>query len=973
MLKSIAAITLVASFPAFAQSSTSLVRPRITSPIDNSTRVTLADSKPPLALAENDLGAVSPSLQLHGISLTFSRTAAQQQALTALLAAQQDIASPLYHQWLTPDQFAAQFGVASSDIAAAETWLQQQGFTIDSVSRSRNRITFSGTAAQVASAFGARLHNFSAGDGSTQYAPSADISLPSALGSNVLAIGNLSSFRPHSRLRMRSAAQPSTGTPEANFTSSQSGAHYVTPGDLATIYDVTPAYSSGITGVNQSIAVVGQSAVVLSDVAAFQAAAGVTAKTPIVALVPNSGVSTIVSGDESESDLDLEYSSTIAYGAQVYFAYTGSSTNYNVFDSIQYAVDERLASIISVSYGACEPALGASNIGQIDAILSQGAAQGQTILSAAGDSGSTDCQGAYTKGSTSNYQIAVDYPASSVYVTAMGGSEFPTNYTAVGNTTYWAAQGTTDVVASAKSYIPEQVWNDDVAGSRTSSGGGGISIYETRPTWQAPGTLIGGVALPAGAYRLVPDISLDASNYSAPLAFCTSDTSAWRTAANGYSPPYQTSSCTSGFRDSSTQDLTLAGGTSFDGPIFSGMLALINQSLSSTGQGVINPTLYSLASTSTTYASAFHDITVGGNQCLAPFTVCGTGVQTTDYAASVGYDEASGLGSVDLYNLLLTWPKPAVASLTETTTTLAAATTTPASGAADSVTITVAEYNPLNNHTSVPTGSVSVEVDGSVVNNSLALSNGVAMYSFSSTTSGTHVITATYSGDASNGPSTGSVVLTIPTVTEFTLAASNLTVAQNSSGTSTVTITPTSGYTGTVGTFVIGYPTTLTNACVTTSANSVTLNGTSSGSLTLTFYTNSSLCPTGALSLMKGGAGTVRFTHGGLQRSSVAPPSGSPQQPWQRSSLPAAAMAGLVLLLGLGRRSRRSLQRSALTLIVALLAGVGMASLSGCSNSSAPATSSTNTPQGNYQMTFTATDINNASNTATANFTLTVN
>ena len=229
----------------------------------------------------------------------------------------------------------------------------------------------------------------------------------------------------------------------------------------------------------------------------------------------------------------------------------------------------------------------------------------------------------------------------------MGGSEFPTTDTAVGNTTYWAAQGSTDVIASAKSYIPEQVWNDDVAESETASGGGGVSIYEPRPSWQTAGTLIGGVALPAGSYRLVPDISLDASNYSAPLAFCTSDTTDWTKG--------QTSSCTSGFRDSSSQDLTLAGGTSFDGPIFSGMLALINQRLNSTGQGVINPTLYSLAASSA-YSTAFHDIATAGNQCFAGVTICGTGTDTTNYAATTGYDEASGLGSIDLYNLATSWP-----------------------------------------------------------------------------------------------------------------------------------------------------------------------------------------------------------------------------------------------------------------------------------------------------------------------------
>ena len=193
------ALVLFASASAIAQDTSAKPEPRITSAIDSSSRVPLAGSRSPRAAAADDLGAVPATLQLHGISLLFSRSAAQQAALDALVAAQQNPASPLYHQWITPDQYAAQFGVANSDIAAAESWLEQQGFSIDSVSRSHNRILFSGTAAQVASAFGAPLHYYLAPATALQpaqkhFAPSADLTLPSALASSVLAIGNLSYF-----------------------------------------------------------------------------------------------------------------------------------------------------------------------------------------------------------------------------------------------------------------------------------------------------------------------------------------------------------------------------------------------------------------------------------------------------------------------------------------------------------------------------------------------------------------------------------------------------------------------------------------------------------------------------------------------------------------------------------------------------------------------------------------------------------
>jgi subtilase family serine protease len=653
-LKPSAALLFLAALPAVAQTPPRL-QPRITGPIENGSRVTLIGSHPGKADPSSDIGAVSPSLKLQGMSLVFSLSPVQQQAIATLIAGQQNPASPLYQQWLTPETYAAQFGVADADIAAAEGWLQSQGFSVDGVSRSHNRILFSGTAAQVESAFGAPLHNFRlAGETESHYAPAADLSIPSALASSVLAIGNISSFRPHSRMKKHDPIlDPAVAKP--NFSSGQTGSYYISPGDINTIYDVNAAYNSGWTGAGQTIVIIGQSEVYASDILNFQTASGITPapKTPAYTLVPGSGSATFISGDEGESDLDIEYSSTIGKGAQVIFVYTGNGTNYSVFDSLNYAVTNKVGNIISSSYGSCEPALGQSNYQILDAIVQQGAAQGQTILSAAGDDGSSDCFGDYTTGSASNTQLAVDYPASSAYVTAMGGSEFPVAYTTAGNTTYFSTNGTSDVVSSAKSYIPEQVWNDDQASYNgaiqsamtpsPSSGGGGVSIYTPRPTWQN-GT-IGGVAIPAGTFRLVPDISLDASNYSAPLLYCSSDSD---TGVSG--------SCSHGFRDVNNSGLTVAGGTSFDAPIFAGMMALINQATGKNYQGVINPTLYSLAANTTTYSKAFHDIALGGNQCLAPATECGTGPAVSSYAATTGYDEASGLGSIDLFNLMSAWP-----------------------------------------------------------------------------------------------------------------------------------------------------------------------------------------------------------------------------------------------------------------------------------------------------------------------------
>jgi subtilase family serine protease len=981
-IAAVAATLLIVLPAALAQTAiqTELVQPRILGSIDSASRTTLAGSHPPIARAANDAGAVENSMALHGISLVLSRTPQQEAALQTLIAAQQNVASPLYHQWLTPDQFAAEFGVADSDIAAAEAWLQQQGFAIDSVARSRNRIMFSGTAAQVASAFGAPIHNFKSADGSVHFAPSTDLTLPTALSSIVLAVENLSSFKPHPQIILP-PRQP-TAQATAQFTSSQTGNHFIGPGDISTIYDVKPVYQAGYTGVNQSIAVIGQSFVYLSDIANFQSAAGITGKTPILVLMPNTGYATPYSDDLAESDLDLEYASTMAPGAQVYLVYTGNSSNYGAFNAIQYAVDERIAPIISSSYGACEVAEGASGIAALDAVLAQAATQGQTVLSAAGDFGSSGCYGDYTSTDIAdNTQLSVNYPASSVYVTGMGGTEIPTADAAATNTTYWTAASTTtgDIIASAKSYIPEQAWNDSAANSTPDGGGGGVSIYEPRPTWQT-GVTVGGVAIPTGSFRLVPDISLVASNANAPLIFCTSDTTAW---VSG-----QKNSCNAGFRDSSSQDLTLAGGTSFDAPIFSGMLALINQALNSTGQGLINPTLYSLASNTTTYASAFHDITLAGNQCLAGTAVCGAGLDTTDYAAATGYDEATGLGSIDLNNLLTAWPKAAAASLAETTTTVTAATTTPASSAADAVTITVA---PVSGSV-VPTGTVAVTVDG-ISAGSLTLSSGKATYSFASSVSGSHVIVATYAGTTTLGASTGSLALSVGTIVptgSFTLTPNpaSFTVTAGSSASFTLTAAPSAGYTGTIQLGFGTTSTTLNNFCFSdTNGGLITISGTTSASDTITLYTSSTTCNKLGLTIYNthtSSSPQFRFTQlNGKLTSGVAALQPLPIQPQsqgtplRRAALP-AALACLLLTFGLGRRSRLGrgkLARAALSLAAVALLSLAGFGLTACSSSAAPsavAISSSNTTAGTYVFQLTGYDTVNPTIAAQTTVTMTV-
>lgn len=768
------------------------VQDRIAETINSNLSSRLPGSAHPLAIGSKKIGSVSEDTTLNGITIYFKPTAVQKNELDLLVQDQQTPASPWYHKWLSPAEYAQRFGLSDGDLAKMESWLEGQGFTIDRVANAHNSIIFSGTVSQVNSAFHTEIDYYSFG-GKKHFANATDLSIPQALSGVVQSVRNLNDFRPEPLVRFRKSQANSI---QPDFTSSQSGNHYLQPGDVAVIYDANAAYNAGYIGTGQSIAVVGQSEIDVSDIEHFQSAAGLTVKDPTLVLVPDSGTAQISSGDEAESDLDVEYAGGIGKGAAIYLVYVGNNQNYSVFDSLQYAVDTRIAPVITISYGACETGLTSSDFSTLEAIAEQSASQGQSIIAASGDDGSTSCYGESGLATAQQEALAVMYPASSAYVTGLGGTEFPSPDVASSDTTYWEGASGSDVVTSAKSYIPEQAWNDDPTcvqyasqgSSPLCSGGGGASTLTARPSWQA-----GVAGIPSGSYRLVPDISLDSSPVNGGYLYCTSDTAAW---SQG-----QQASCNSGFRDSGTKDLTIAGGTSFAAPIFAGMLAILNQKENSTGQGLINSALYKLASSSSSYSSAFHDITSSGNQCTAGSAYCSSSGDS-EYPATAGYDEATGLGSIDFNNFLSAWAPDSSSGFESTTTSISPATATPASGANDTITITVMPES--SSITATPTGTLTMVVDGTTQTSSLALSNGSATYTFSSTTAGSHVIVATYSGDSVFAGSTGSVTVDVggssgsSSPGTFTLAATNVTVAQGKSGTSTITVMSHNSYAGTV-------------------------------------------------------------------------------------------------------------------------------------------------------------------------------
>ena len=181
----------------------------------------------------------------------------------------------------------------------------------------------------------------------------------------------------------------------------------------------------GIDGTGLTIAVVGQSDVSLTDLRAFRSAAGLPVKDPTVVIPPGDADPGIQSatGDESESDLDLEWAGAIARNANILFVTASATSDNGVQDAITYAIDNNVAAVLSTSYGACETDFTTAEFQAFNTVLQQASAQGMTVVAASGDAGATACDTSPTQTSAS-HGLAVDFPASSQYVTAVVGTRF---------------------------------------------------------------------------------------------------------------------------------------------------------------------------------------------------------------------------------------------------------------------------------------------------------------------------------------------------------------------------------------------------------------------------------------------------------------------------------------------------------------------------------------------------------------------
>jgi uncharacterized protein (TIGR03437 family) len=569
---------------------------RISARINGSRRVALLGHVPARARAAVDEGPVDSSFRMPALTMYLKPSAGQQASLRQLLAGQQNPASADFHRWLSPEQYADRFGASRSDVNRIASWLQSQGFRVQSVARSRTWIQFSGDAQLVDNTFHTQIHQYLE-HGRLHYANATDPSIPEALSGLVRGFGGLHNFRlkPRSRVSQRPA-----------YTTS-SGDHQIAPDDFATIYNVAPLYDAGIDGTGQTLVVVGQTDINLSDIQTFRSKYNLPVMDPKLVLVPRSDPG-ISQDDLPEADLDVEWAGAVARKATILYVYSNDVTT-----SLQYAIDNTLAPVISMSYGLCEGA-DLIDLPTYRSFALQANAEGITWLAASGDNGAADCEDA---GATvAQDGLAVDVPASVPEVTAMGGTEFNE-----GGGAYWGDTNTVNG-ASALSYIPERAWNDTNLGGGLAAGGGGTSLFFPKPIWQA------GPGVPSDSYRHVPDVSIASSADH------------------------------DGYYVYTGNKLQIYGGTSMAAPTMAGIVTLLNHYLASTGAkqqaglGNINPALYRLAQN---VSGVFHDVTVGDNSvpCVSGSPNCTTG--TVGYSAAATYDRATGLGSPDASNLIHQW------------------------------------------------------------------------------------------------------------------------------------------------------------------------------------------------------------------------------------------------------------------------------------------------------------------------------
>ena len=686
---------------AYAQAG-SQARTLVTQSVNDTQLITLRGNTRPEAKPANDRGPVPDSFAMRHLFLQLKRSPEQQQALEEFLAGLSDRNSPSYHKWITAQEFGARYGLSEEDLAAVTNWLQSYGFSIDVIYPNLVTIGFSGTAAQVARAFHTQIH-YLAVHGGRHIANMNNPQIPAALAPVIAGVVSLNDFKPRKML-----AQRPNFTVSADF-------QLVVPDDLATIYSFAPVFNSGYSGQGQTIMLLEDSDLYSSgDWMVFRKVFGLAKRFPngtISEVHPTSNIFPCVdpgvNGDDIEAIVDAEWATAAAPNANIVMASCDDTFDFGGFIAMRNILNGPAAppAIMSISYGASEADWGAAGNAAILDLYAQAVAEGVSVFVSSGDTGAdselTD------QNIPAAHGINVSAFASTPYNVAVGGTDFEDTYF-MNNGLYWNGRNSR-TYGSARSYIPEIPWNSSCAGQLAATYLGFPATYGTDsfcnsplganftaavaggggPSGCASGTpatpgIVGGTCTgyakpwwqsivpgnPADGVRDLPDVAMFASNgvWGHAYSICYSD------AANGGAP------CLN-----APNNWSAIGGTSVSAPIMAALQALINQW---TGDrwGNPNPIYYLLANSQYSLDSdgacdaslgngiasfcMFHDVTqgdidvpctAGSPNCYSPSGALGVlSISTSSfepaYNANFGWDSATGLGSVNAYNLFVNWP-----------------------------------------------------------------------------------------------------------------------------------------------------------------------------------------------------------------------------------------------------------------------------------------------------------------------------
>ncbi len=715
--------------------------------VDESSRVVLRGNRHPLATAANDRGEADPNLPMERMLLVLKRDPAAEAALDQFLQDQQDRSSPRFHSWLTPAQFGDRFGPSQSDLQTVASWLASHGFRISRIAHSGMFMEFSGTAGQVKDAFHTPIHVYRV-NGKTHFANALDPQIPAALAHVVAGVTTLHNFEKSPIvLALGSASRigdSSTWQPDFTFNGASGPAHYLAPGDFSKIYNTASLYSGGIDGTGQSIAIVARTNINLSDVQIFRIAFGLPSNDPHIILDgPDPG--NLFGSEETEADLDVEWSGAIAPRAAINLVISASTNTTDGVDlSALYIVDNNLSPVMSASFGECEASLGQTENAFLNTLWQQAAAQGITVVVSSGDSGAAGCDNPNAE-QPASHGPAVNGLASTPFNIAVGGTEFDENGAA---STYWSPTNGPDQ-SSVLGYIPEVVWNESCADANQcgfvslfASSGGPSTLY-AKPPWQA------GPGVPADGQRDLPDVSLAAAAGHDGYLIC------------------QDGIC---LTDGAGQLINayIVGGTSAAAPSFAAMMAMIVQQTNSR-QGQANFVIYPLAAGQNAAACnatggpgspqsqcIFNDITQGNNDVPGQ----------TGSAAAPGYDLASGWGSVNAANLAGNWTNMMFRA---SSTNLQISPASVMHGQPVTASVTVAPMSGPG----TPTGEVALLPGTAAALNLGPLVNGSVSSSMVTLPGGSYSVTAGYSGDGTfSGSSSNAVMVSVspePSTTGFSV------------------------------------------------------------------------------------------------------------------------------------------------------------------------------------------------------------